>query len=255
MPLHSLSLLALVFVLSFALQLAVGLFPFQLLEPAWQWRFSTSLINSAFLPLLALALLQIGVYLNPGDPLLRNRQRLFRQLAVPAALGFLLLLPLQLSAGLRQQIAVGRTQVQIIQGAERHLAQLRQATASATSSAELNASMLRLKGPVLGPSDLSNPLPVLKSQVNALFDQAQAQINRERAARQPATATTALPELVRNSLSCLLVATAFAGFARRANAELSLLEEARQWPWRLLRRPGRAKAPSQAEYIRKLSEE
>jgi hypothetical protein len=75
MPLRSLSLLALVFVLSFALQLV--------------------------------ALLQIGVSLDPGDQCLRQRQRLFHQLAVAAALGLLLLLPLQLSAGLRQQSAAG----------------------------------------------------------------------------------------------------------------------------------------------------
>jgi len=42
MPLRSLGLLALVFVL---------FSPFQLLEPAWRWRFSNALINGAFLPL------------------------------------------------------------------------------------------------------------------------------------------------------------------------------------------------------------
>jgi hypothetical protein len=44
-PLRSLSLLAQVFVLSFAPQLLAVLFSFQLLEPAWQWRFSNALIN------------------------------------------------------------------------------------------------------------------------------------------------------------------------------------------------------------------
>lgn len=255
MPLRSLSLLALVFVLIFALQLVGVLLPFQPLDPAWQWRLSNALINGAILPLLALALLQIGVSLDPGDPLLRQRQRLFRQLAVAAALGFLLLLPLQLSAGLRQQSAVGSAQIQRIQGAERRLAQLRQATAAATSNAELNASLLRLSGPVLGPADLANPLPLLKAQVNAVFDQAQAQINRDRAALPPVTATAALPELLRNSLACLLLATAFAGFARRAGAELTLLEEVQQRLRWLRVRPGRAQARSDADYIREMAGE
>jgi hypothetical protein len=253
MPIRSLGLLALVLVLSFALQLVAVVFPFQPLDPAWQWRLSNALINGAFLPLLALALLQIGVSLDPGDPLLRQRQRLFRQLAVAAALGFLLLLPLQLSAGLRQQSADGSAQVQRIQGAERRLAQLRQATAAAASNAELNASLLRLSGPVLGPADLANPLPLLKAQVNAVFDQAQAQINRDRAALPPVTAATALPELPRSSLACLLLATAFAGFARRAGAELSLLEEA-QIRLRWLRlRPGRGRDHSDADWIREMA--
>jgi hypothetical protein len=254
MPIRSLSLLALVFVLSFALQLAPLLFPFQLLEPAWQWRFANALINGAFLPLLSLALLQIGVSLDPADQRLRQRQRLFRQLAVAAALGFVLLLPLQLSAGLRQQSAAGSAQVQRIQGAERRLAQLRQATAAATSNADLNASLLRLNGPVLGPADLANPLPLLKAQVNAVFDQAQAQINRDRAALPPVTATTALPELLRTSLACLLLATAFAGFARRAGVELTLLEEGqRQLRWLRRFRPGYLRRRSNADYIREMA--
>ena len=123
---------------------------------------------------------QIGVRLDPADQLLRQRQRLFRQLAVAAAIGFLLLLPLQLSAGLRLQKATGNAQLQRIVGAEQRLAALRQATASVTSNTELNTKLQELNGPVLGPADLANPLPLLKAQVNAVFDQAQIQINRER---------------------------------------------------------------------------
>jgi hypothetical protein len=242
-----------VFVLFFSLQLLTVLLPFQPLDPAWQWRLSNALINGAFLPLLALALLQIGVSLDPADQRLRQRRRLFRQLAVAAVLGFLLLLPLQLSAGLRQQRAVGSAQIQRIQGAERRLAALRELTAKATSNAELNAGLLRLNGPVLGPADLANLLPLLKAQVNAVFDQ--AQINRDRAALPPVTAATALPELLRSSLACLLLATAFAGFARRAGAELSLLEEMqRRLRW-LRVRPDRGQARSDADYIREMAGE
>ncbi|MFM8275717.1 MAG: hypothetical protein ACKN89_01800 [Cyanobium sp.] len=130
------------------------------------------------------------------------------------------------------------------------LAALRELTAKATSNAELNAGLLRLNGPVLGPADLANPLPLLKAQVNAVFDQAQAQINRDRNALPPASASTALPELLRNNVACLLLATAFAGFARRAGAELSLLEEA-QIRLRWLRlRPGRGRDRSDADWIR-----
>ncbi len=228
MPVRSLGLLALVFVLSFALQLAALLFPIQLLDPAWQWRLATTLINGAFLPLLALALLQIAVVLAPADPFLRRRQRLFRQLAVAAALGFLLLLPLQLSAGLRQSSALGSAQQQRIASAERRLIALRQATTKAASASELNTNLQRLKGPVLGPADLAQPLPVLKAQVNAVFEQAQAQINRDRTALPPNATTTALPDLVRNSAACLLLAVAFAGFARRPDSKLTLLEESQQ---------------------------
>jgi hypothetical protein len=133
---------------------------------------------------------------------------------VAAALCFLLLLPLQLSPGLRQQKAVGSAQLQRIVGAEKRLAQLRQLTAQVSSNPELNSSLRKHSGPVLGPADLAQPLPLLKAQVNAVFDQAQVQINRDRSALVPATAATALPELLRNSLACLLLAPAYAAFAR-----------------------------------------
>lgn len=245
MPARSLGLLALVFVLCFALQLTELLFPIQPLDPAWQWRLGNSLINTAFLPLLALALLQIAVALDPANPLLRRRQRRFRQLAVAATVGFLLLLPLQLSAGLRQNNAMGSAQQKRINGAERRLAALRQATAAASSSKELNSRLQRLNGPVLGPADLIHPLPLLKAQVNAVFDQAQAQINRDRAALPPASAATVLPQLLRNSAACLLLAVAFAGFARRSGSQHTLLEQVQQRLRRL--RTGRARKRRNAD--------
>ena len=67
-------------------------------------------------------------------------------------------------------------------------------------------------------------------------------------------AATALPELLRTSLACLLLATAFAGFARRAGVELSLLEEMQQRLRRLRRfRLGTAQKRSDADYIRELA--
>jgi hypothetical protein len=149
-----------VLVLFFALQLVGALLPFQPLDPAWQWRFSKAVVSGATLPLLALALLLIAGQLDPVDPVLKQRRRLFSQLAVAAAIGFLLLLPLQLSAGLRQQQATGSAQLSRIASAEQRLTQLRQRTAPATSVAELNAVPQKLGGPVLRPSDLAQPLPL-----------------------------------------------------------------------------------------------
>jgi hypothetical protein len=256
MTIRSLGLLALVFVLIFALQLLVVLLPFQPLDPAWQWRLSNSLINGAPLPLLALALLVIARVFDPEDPELEKRLRRFSRLAVVAALGFLLLLPLQLSAGLRQQQAVGNAQVSRIVNAEKHLAQLRQITARASSNAELNVSLQKLSGPVLGPADLALPLPLLKAQVNAVFDQAQIQINNDRTALPSAPAATANTELLRNSLACLLLATAFAAFGHRAGSEFSLLEEAGDLLNGLLHRPRpRSEELSDADYVRQLSGE
>lgn len=88
-----LSVVALVLFLLFACLLAAALLPLQLLDPGWQLRMIATLINGAPFALLGLALLPIAVELGPHDPRLQNRQQLCSQLAVAAALGFLLLLP------------------------------------------------------------------------------------------------------------------------------------------------------------------
>lgn len=85
----------------FAPLVAGALWPLQLLNPLWKLRLAGSLVKSAPFALLGLALLQIAVELGPHDPRLKSRQRLCNQLAVIAALGFLLLVPLQGDAGLQ----------------------------------------------------------------------------------------------------------------------------------------------------------
>ena len=252
-----LSVVALVLFVLFGSLVAPALFPLQLLDPAWQLRLAGTLINAAAFPLLGLALLQIAAELGPHDPLLKNRARLCAQLAVAAALGFLLLLPLQTIAGLRTSRTVNNAQAARIQGAEAKLKVLRQAVAGAASNADLNQQLQKLQGPVLGPADIAQPLPLLKAQVAAVLDQAALQISREREASQPRTPLLLLPELLRNALASLALALGFAALAVRPGSEDSLLQEWLgtwgHWSWRLRkRRASRCTGTSDEEYIRQL---
>jgi hypothetical protein len=215
----------------FASLVAAALFPLQLLDPAWQLRLAGTLINGAPFPLLDLALLQIAAELGPHDPLLKNRARLCSQLAVAAALGFLLLLPLQTVAGLQQGRSLNNAQASRIQGAEAKLKALRQVVASAASNADLNQQLQKLSGPVLGPADIAQPLPLLKALVGAVLDQAALQISREREASQPRTPLLLLPDLLRNALASLALALGFAALARRPGEPRTLLQEL-QSTWR-----------------------
>jgi hypothetical protein len=156
-----LSVVALVLFVLFATLVAAALFPLQLLDPAWQLRLAGSLVNGAPFALLGLALLQIAVELGPHDPVLQRRQRLCSHLAVAVALGFLLLVPLVGVAGLQQSRSSTSAQSSRISGAERRLVALRQAVASAINNEEINQRLQRLQGPVLGPADLAQPLPLL----------------------------------------------------------------------------------------------
>jgi hypothetical protein len=81
--------------------------------------------------------------------------------------GFLLLVPLHTSAGLRQYGASSTIQAARLRGAENKLAELRQALSEAGSSDDLNEKLQSLQGPALGPAALNQPLPVLKGEVKA----------------------------------------------------------------------------------------
>ena len=213
-----------------------------------------TLVAPALFALLGLALLQIAAELGPHDPLLKNRARLCAQLAVAAALGFLLLLPLQTIAGLKTSRSLNNAQAARIQGAEAKLKALRQAVAGAASNADLNLQLQKLSGPVLGPADIAQPLPLLKAQVAAVLDQAALQISREREASQPRTPLLLLPELLRNALASLALAIGFAALARRPGSERSLLQEL-QGSWRRSRfgGAGRRSSKTEADYLRELS--
>jgi len=144
---------------------------------------------------------------------------------VAAALGFLFLLPLQTVAGLQQSRSLNNAQASRIRGAEAKLMALRQAVAGAASNADLNKQLQKLQGPVLGPADIAQPLPLLKAQVGAVLDQAALQINRERAASQPRKPLVLLPELLRSALASLALALGFAALGRRPGSPLTLLQE------------------------------
>jgi hypothetical protein len=212
MPVRSFSRLAVVFVVLFAVLVLGVLLPFQPLDPAWQSRLTAALVNAATLPLLTLALLELARHLDPDDPLVRGRQRRCAQLAIAASLGFLLLAPLQISAGMRLQDSSATQALSRLSRAEARLTSLREALAEADTKADHHKRFQALNGPTLSPADLALPLPVLK---------AQAQIARERATLPATNPLWLLPEQLRNTSACLAFACGFAIFARRPGEQLS----------------------------------
>jgi len=127
------------------------------------------------------------------------------------------------------------------------------AVATAASNADLNQQLQKLSGPVLGPADIAQPLPLLKAQVGAVLDQAALQITREREASQPRTPLLLVPELLRKALASLALALGFAALARRPGSERSLLQEL-QSSWRRSRFGGAGRRSSKADgdYLREL---
>lgn len=222
---RGLSLAGLVLVVLFLTVLAGSLFPIQLLDPAWQLRVGSAMINSSPMPLTGLALLHLATSLDLRDPQLAARRQLAARLAIPVALGFLLLFPLLTTAAIRQQSEQVTVRNSRVDRAIRQIQGLREAVRGANSVDELSQRLTAAQGPLLEETDRNQPLPVLKNRVNTALDRAAVQIERQRPPRTSVNPWLLLPEILRSAVACLALAVGFAGLARRPNVERSFLGE------------------------------
>lgn len=233
------SLAGAVMVVLFLTVVAGSLFPIQLLDPTWQLRVGSSLINSSPMPLTGLVLIHLASSLDLRDPQLAARRQLAARLAIPVALGFLFLFPLLTTAALRQQSTQLSERSSRVQRATTQVEAIRQATASATSVDDLRQRLTTLQGPQLTEAERSLPLPVLRARINAALDRVASQIDRQRPAPTAANPWTLLPEILRSAVASIALFVGFAALARRPEAEMSFLGELQaNWQRRLGRRSG-----------------
>ena len=250
-----LALLSTVLLVGFASTVLPNLLPLSLLDPDWQWRLSGSLINNAPVAVVGLGLLHLAAMLNPEDEQLRRRIQSLRLWAAAAALGFLLLVPLQAMAVARGLGNVSLYQSRGLRQVDREFAELRRQIQSAPDLASLQ---LRIPGSLassIGPLALQQPLPRLRSQVLSLVDQAQ---QRARARFSPPAPSSLWP-VIQRSLQVLIsapaYALAFAAMSVNSKENVSLLDRLLfAWSHRLTHKGRKASRPSsQAGSIRWLS--
>lgn len=252
MSIHSLGQLALALVILFATVLVGAIFPLQPFDPLWQVRLIPALINIATLPLIALALLQIGTVLDPQDPFLKQRRILFEQLAIAAALGFILLIPLQITSNIRLQQRDVAAQTERIKTMESRLAAVRKVVDEAKTSADLKARLSGLSFVELAGTEITKPLPELRDEVNIALARMQKQIARETTNLPSANPLLLLPELLRSSIALLTLAGGYAAFARRPRDHQSLLERLIHRKERLGKGKRRFSNPSDEDYLSEL---
>ena len=252
MSIRSLGQLALALAILFATVLAGAMFPLEPFDPAWQARFIPALINIATLPLISLALLRIGTVLAPQDPFMKRRRILFEQVAIAAALGFILLIPLQITANLRLQQRDVAEQTQRIKTIETRLSAVRQAVDEAKNSADLNARLRGLSFVELAGTEVTKPLPELRDEVNIAFARMQKQIAQEKTNLPSANPLLLLPELLRSTIALLALAGGYAAFARRPQDHHSLLERLIHRKERLGKGKRRFSDRSDEDYLREL---
>jgi len=186
--------------------------PPKLLDPQWQLALTADLINNGSLALVGALLTPLALAFHPGSDRLRTRRKAFRRWALAAAIGFLLLIPLQASAGWRLYRTVSNNAEQQSSQSARKLAEIRQAIATATSTQEIQARLQQLAGNNAGltPTQLRTPIDQLRQELLAGADQAANQLQQRIEAQSSFKPDRLIKETIRIALSSLFYATGFA---------------------------------------------
>ena len=216
--------IALALLLVFIASLLPQLLPPRLLDPSWQLRLCGVIAETGVLPLMALGLVFLAAYLEPAnDWLLACRDHVSR-LAGVAAIGFLLLIPLQLAALAQASSRLDLRQQQQRQIGQERLDAIKQAIAAAGSNVELNQRLVALQAPPLPAAELVLPLPQLRQLLSQRLLQTRALLQRSfsRPAQRPLH--TLLLQTLRGLISSLAYGLAFAACAFGRRQQRSLLQ-------------------------------
>lgn len=227
--------------LVFLASLLPQLLPPRLLDPSWQLRLCGVMAENGVLPLMALGLVFLAAYLDPANGRVRACRIHVSRLAGVAALGFLLLIPLQLAALAQASSRLDLRQQQQRQMGQERLEAIEQAIAAAGSNAELNQRLQTLQAPPLPATELALPLPQLRQLLSQRLLQTRALLQRSfsRPAQRPLN--TLLLQAMRGMLSNLACGLAFAACAFGRKQQRSLLQSILDAPAQLLRQSRNAK--------------
>jgi hypothetical protein len=216
----SLQWLSFALILVFLAQIIPALFPIALLQPEWMVRFSGSLRGIASLPLIALGLIMLANMIDENVMPSSSHLQLLRRIASLAAIGFLLLIPVQTYGtvvGIRSQLQQNQAQLnkltsaaEMVQNASNEF-QLRNAIraipgADGVADQPLGADVKTIKSALLDK---------LRESTNGLQNQLD---NSKTKAIE-----SIIPPLIRDAIISLAYAIGFAGMGYGQNGNSSLL--------------------------------
>lgn len=213
---------------TFAVSVVAGSLPPQLLSPLWQLRLVASLVDNAPVALLGLGFVHLQAYLFPEDTAIQEHRDRIARLAVAAALGFLLLVPVQIIASVQLLQSTAVIQARRAAAITADYATMRQEILAATSTPDLQARLQRLRrlrAPLVGPADRAVPLEPVRQRLLAGLNKARADALRQLEAPTRPRLWSLLTSGVRNLVCALVFAVGFAACARSRSSPLPLLVE------------------------------
>ena len=200
--------------------LVLSSLPVRLLQADWQLQFASTLLSVGSLGLVGVLMLCTAPVFPPSDLKLEARVSLCRRLCTWVAMAYLVLIPIQLYAGVRllnQQSAKETLN-------QKQWQSFRNRLEASRSEGELRSLLGTLPQPIALPERLQIPLPTLKqrliTEVESRFNALTYQTDGARSRRWQ----DFLLEAARNCLQSLLLGIGFAAVAQRHPGESTLLE-------------------------------
>ena len=188
----------------------INLVPLRWNDPTWQLSVITVLMSNGIWALLGTLLICLARLLNYSDRMIRNRVLLVRNLASWVALGWLLLIPLQLFVSVRLINSLAGQEIGEIQNFQR----ISRAVRIATTEDQLRTAMAQIPN--------QRPLPPLSVPVEVarinILGQFQKNINAAKNRQEERSSQrwqTWLKEALRNTIQCFFLALGFLAIGKK----------------------------------------
>jgi hypothetical protein len=202
-----------------------AILPPRVLDPIWQLRFVSALLTQAAIPLVGLGLLFLASYIDPTNVVLERQVRRCARLSILAALGFFLLIPVQL-AGVWGRVgqAVAAQNRDAVSNQARAEG-FRRLISTAPSAAALQQALIAQKVQPLTPAQLALPLPELRRQLLSRLTGVEKQLESQPRGVQPRHWLALLQGVSGSLVVAMAYGLAFAAGAQGKDKEVSLLDQ------------------------------
>ncbi|MEA5414877.1 hypothetical protein [Synechococcus sp. BA-132 BA5] len=202
------------------LAIVFGSLPVRLLDPAWQLQVSAAFISAGFSLLIGTLLVCTAEAFPVTSAPLKDRVQLLRKICTWMAILYLVLIPVQIYAGVR----VLRQSSNEEGNAQAFWQKFKRQIEATRNEQELRTVLGKLPQPINLPTKLDQPFAVFKdgiiSQADSRFKALAYQAEQARLKRLQ----NFISEAANNCLRSLLFAAGFAAFTRPKPGALSLLE-------------------------------
>ncbi|MCP9798185.1 hypothetical protein [Cyanobium sp. Lug-B] len=205
----------------FLVELAFQAWPVALLQPAWLDVMIGFLVSRGITPLTGALLVAAASVLNPQSRPLANRAVLLRRLASWVALGYLLLIPVQIYSGAKLLQTRKQESTQLFTQASRAVEAIRKAN----TPADLRRAYEQVPGnKVPLPDPLPQPFPVIRERLAEAISANTKRAEYEFGNNMSSVWQRSLGLAFGNTLRVLILFLGFAAIGRRSPHHATLLQ-------------------------------